>query len=92
MVSTVNALLAGDASTLPARSVARTLKMWKPSLSEPEIKGDEHGAKSCASMLHSNVALGSSDEKVNLVVALFVGLEGTVSIVVSGGVRSTVHV
>jgi hypothetical protein len=91
-VSTVNAVVAGDASTLPARSVARTLKVWEPSLKAPEPQGDEHGANPCASMLHSNVAFGSSEEKATLAVGLFVGLEVVAAIVVSGGVRSTVQV
>jgi hypothetical protein len=91
VASTVNAMIAGDASTLPARSVARTSNVWDPSLRGPETQGDEQGTVSCASTLHSNVALGSSDEKVNVAVGLLVGSGGPVSIVVSGGVRSTVH-
>jgi hypothetical protein len=91
VVSIVNAVLAGDASTLPARSVARTPKVCDPSLSELETHGDVHGWNACASTLHSKVALGSSDEKANFAAGLFEGLGGAVSIVVSGGVRSTVH-
>jgi hypothetical protein len=88
---TVNALFAGDSSMLPARSMARTSNLWDPLLRGWETQGDEQGRNFSASTLHWNVALGSSDEKVNVVVGSSVGLLGPVPIVVSGGVRSTVH-
>ena len=39
-VSTVNIRDAGDASTLPAASVARTRNVYVPSASEPRMRGD----------------------------------------------------
>jgi hypothetical protein len=62
VVSTVNVTVAGDASKLPAASVARTSNVCAPSLSGGDVKGEEQGAKPWASNWHANVALGSSDE------------------------------
>jgi hypothetical protein len=91
VVSTVNVTVAGDASKLPAASVARTSNVCAPSLSGGDVKGVGHGAKPWASNWHANVAFGSSDENVNVGVGLLVGLDGPESIVVSGAVMSTVN-
>ena len=55
VASTVKELSAGDSSTLPAPSIARTLKVCGPSVSWAEVYGEEQDANASASTLHSNV-------------------------------------
>ena len=86
-VSTVQVKFAGVASVLPALSIARTSKLWEPSLRPLSSRGEEHGAKAPASSLHSNEATpeppASAPEKVKVAVATLTSAEGWVSIWVS---------
>src|ERR671923_278204 len=88
----VQLLEAGVWSVLPAWSVARTEKVWEPELKPEYVWGEEHGSKLPESSWHSNVALGSSEEKVNVASVEVVVPEGPESIVVSGAAVSTVQV
>ncbi len=95
VVSTVKLRVAGEASLLPAVSVARTSKVWGPWLRTAVVwvPDPEQGAKAAASIRHSKVAPGSSfEEKVKVGVVSLVGPLGPVSIVVCGAVVSTVKV
>ena len=89
-VSTVNARDAGVGSTFPAGSVARTSKVWAPSVSDPVVSGVEHEPQAPPSTRHSKVEPAWSAEKPNVGVASLVGPEGPLSIAVSGAAVSTV--
>ena len=52
-VSTVHAREAGVGSVLPARSTARTSKVWLPSPSPDTVAGDVQAAKAAPSRRHS---------------------------------------
>src|SRR3954451_404301 len=52
LVSTVKARLAAS-PVLPARSVARTEKVWGPSGTPLKVRGDAHGANAPPSAMHS---------------------------------------
>ena len=54
VTSTVNARVAGDASTLPDASRARTANVCAPSASAAGVNGDAHGAGSAPSSEHEN--------------------------------------
>src|SRR5580765_579328 len=85
--------LAGVASVLPASSIARTSKVWLPSVRAGESEsGLEHDVQLPLSIRHSNVEPGSEELNVRVGVVLPEGLDGAESIVVSGAVRSTVQV
>src|SRR2546423_15421241 len=58
VVSTVNELDAGVASTLPAPSRARTENVWLPSPSVATVVGLVQAAYAAASSAHSHVAPG----------------------------------
>ena len=88
-VSTVKALEAGVASTLPASSVARTWNVCAPPASAGEVIGEAQGANAPPSMLHWNVEV-SFAEKRNSGVESFVCAGGPRSIVVCGAAVSTV--
>jgi hypothetical protein len=91
--STVQVKLAGEPSVLPTASVARTSKVWLPSVSAGEIVcGLVQDAQLPPSIRHSKVEPDSLELNANDGVVLFDGLEGLESIVVFGAVRSTVHV
>ena len=78
---------------LPTESVARTWKVWLPSLSAGErVCGLVQLFQLPLSVRHSKLEPGSLALKLKLGVALPEGLEGLESIVVSGAVRSIVHV
>ena len=78
---------------MPAGSVARTWKVWLPSASAGEIVfGLEQVVQPPPSIRHSKVDPGSLELKEKLGVASLEGSAGLASIVVSGGVRSTVQV
>jgi hypothetical protein len=90
--STVQVCCAGEPSTFPAGSVARTLKVWLPPASPVYVWGDAHAAKAEPSRLHWNVEPASVDVKVKDAVVWFVGLVGALVTDVSGAVTSIVHV
>ncbi len=50
--ATCQGYLAADLSALPARSVARTLRMWRPTLSPSNLSGDRHLRNLAPSRLH----------------------------------------
>jgi hypothetical protein len=78
------------ASVLPAWSVARTSKVWLPSLSAGErVSGLVHDDQEPASIRHSKVEGLSVEVKEKLGVVLLDGLLGCAVIDVSGGVLST---
>src|SRR5687768_4834103 len=89
-VSTVHVRVAGDASTLPTPSFARTEKVCEP-FAKPEYDfGEVHTPHAPASSLHSNDpasdAANANDAEVVLTRPL-----GPAVTEVSGAVRSTVH-
>ena len=89
-MSTVNDRLAGEASVLPAASVARTSNVCAPSDSAPVVNGEEQDANAAASTRHSNVEPASVAVKENVGVLSLVGPDGPAVMVVSGGVMSIV--
>ena len=96
-VSTVNARVAGDASVLPAASVARTRERVRPVRERPEAFGELQVvnvpvAAPGPSSLHSNVESISVDVNENDCAATFVVPIGPAVIVVSGAAVSTVNV
>jgi hypothetical protein len=90
-ISTVNSRVAGAGSTLPAASVARTLKVQSPPARATRVNGDSQDVHSGRpwSNEHSRVE-GSLAENSNVGVGSLVRPSGPESIVVSGGVVSTV--
>src|SRR5260370_785454 len=91
--SIVQVELAGVASVLPAASVARTSKVWLPSLSAGEsVSGLEQAVQLPLSIRHSKAEPLSDELKVKVGVVLLEGLEGLESMVVLGAVRSIVQV
>ena len=78
---------------LPAWSVARTPKVWLPSLSAGErVSGLVQGLQEPASIRHSNVEPVSVEANEKLGVVLFEGSLGCAVIEVLGAVVSTVQV
>ena len=90
--STVQVSLAGVESVLPAGSVARMSNVWLPAPSAPSVFGLEHDAQPPPSMRHSKVEPASEELNEKVGVVSFDGSGGMESIVVAGGVRSTIHV
>ena len=89
-VSIVQVWLAGVASVLPAWSVARTSKVWLPSLSAGErVSGLVQAVQEPLSILHSKLEPVSLEANEKLGVVLFEGSLGCVVIDVSGAVLST---
>src|SRR5436305_2280081 len=84
--------LAGEPSTFPAPSVARTSTVWLPSSSAAVVYGLVHDVQLPPSTRHWNVEPGSEEWNVKAGVALPSSAGGAESIVVSGAVRSIVHV
>src|SRR5688572_20551966 len=89
LVSTVKARSAGEASTFPDASVARTRKVCAPSPSGAVVCGAPQAANAPPSTLHSNVEPASLDERLNVGVESFVCPSGPPVISVLGGVVST---
>ena len=87
--STVKVRMAGVWSVLPTVSVARTLKVWTPSVRLVRVCSEVHVAQSSWSSLHWNVADGSLEKRNAAVVVVIVPV-GPASIVVWGAVVSTV--
>ena len=80
IASTVKVCSAGEGSTLPAGSFARTKNVCAPSVNV-RASGDVQAAYAPSSTLHSNVAVGSSEVNTNG--------DGPDTIVVSGAAVST---
>jgi len=90
--STVQVSLAGEASVLPAASIARTSNVWLPSARAGEtVYGLLQADQLPPSTRHWNVEPDSDELKEKLGVASFDGFPGVESMVVFGGVRSTVQ-
>ena len=85
---TVNDRVAGDASVLPAASMARTDTVWAPSVSAPSSTGWRTQPRTPESTLHWNVEPPSDAENPNVGVLSVVVAVGPESIVVSGAVVS----
>jgi hypothetical protein len=81
---------AGVGSPLPAASMAPTSKLWGPSVKEVRVFGLGQGVAGPESTLHWKLEPGSLDENAKLGVGSVVGPLGPESIVVSGGMLSTV--
>ena len=79
---------AGEPSTLPAGSVARTRRSWLPTDRPLSCLGDVQAVKAPPSSEHSNVENSWLDEKPIDALVLSVSASGPESIVVSGGVLS----
>ena len=98
-VSTVNERVAGDASVLPATSVARTATECAPSLSAPVVHGLVQFAHDPASSLHSktelaSVAVNAKDGVLSLDVPVgpdVIVVSGAVVSLGGGGAVSTVN-
>ena len=90
-VSIVHVYVAGVASTLPAGSVARTENVCEPSVSAVSRSGVVHAVHAPVSTMHSNVEPSSVAVKSNSTFTELSTVGGFLVIVVSGGVRSTVH-
>ena len=88
-VSTLKERWAGVGSVLAAASVARTSKLWGPSVRVAVVSGEEQEAKLAESRRHWKPAPGSGEEKPKVGVGSPVAPEGPESIVVSGGVVSS---
>ena len=91
-VSTVHVCEAGEASTLPAASMARTSNVWLPSGRSPIVSGLEQAPQAPPSSRHSKVEPGSSAENSKYGASSFDGSGGTSSNDVFGAAVSIVHV
>ncbi len=89
--SIVQVQVAGVASTLPTRSMARTSNVWAPAVSPVRSCGVTQAAKPAPSSWHSN-APASVEVKANCTSALLSSAGGMSTSAVSGGVRSVVQV
>ncbi len=87
-VSTLNERVAGEASVLPAASVARTDALCAPSLRAGVVQGLVQLAHAPVSTRHRNVEPASVAVKANVGVASLVAEFGPEPIVVSGAVVS----
>ena len=87
-VPTVNERVAGEASVLPATSVARTETLWAPSLRAAVVHGLVQSAQAPESTRHSKTEFASVAVKANVGVLSFVVPVGPEVIVVSGAVVS----
>ena len=87
-VSTVNERVAGEASVLPAASVARTDTLWAPLASAVVVHGLVQLAHEPVSTRHWNVDPLSLDVNANVGVVSLVGPVGPEPIVVSGATLS----
>src|SRR5918992_1072746 len=87
--STVHECSAGDSSTLPAASLARTRNTWSPTPRFEYSIGEVHAANDPPSSMHSKVAPASSDEKSNVALVSVVVAAGRADpSIVSGSIRS----
>jgi len=95
-VSITHVRVAGDASTFPAASIARTANVCDPSVNELYTAGLVQAPKLPASSLHSKLATplppGSDPVNENPAFGLLVGSGGPTLMFVSGAVTSIDHV
>jgi hypothetical protein len=91
VASIVHAYESGDASTLPAGSIARTWKVCGPSAIPEYACGVVHDVKLAASSLHSKEDPGCVAENEKLGAAVFESADGCAVIDVSGGTVSIVQ-
>src|SRR5690242_8363882 len=89
VVSRCHVHVSGDASVLPAASVARTSSVCALSVRPATLCGLVQGDQVPPSTRHSNVEPASVELKLKLGVATLDGSAGLAVIVVSGAVRST---
>jgi hypothetical protein len=80
--------VAGVASTLPARSLARTENRWEPTLRFKYVLGEMQSPQEPPSSLHSKLAPTSPALKTRIAVVAVVVDDGPLTIVVLGGVVS----
>ena len=94
VVSTVKERVAGVASWFPAASSALKVAVWGPSDRPVKVFGDVQSAKGSESILHWTLAVSEAGVPLKVKVAWLVAMVpvGPESIVVSGGVVSTVKV
>ena len=85
---TLNRFTAGVGSTLPAGSIARTLKTCLPGFRRVSFFGDRHPLNGLRSSLHWKVDPASLETNLNLTVRLWVRPGRPLVIVVWGGVLS----
>src|SRR5438132_8572339 len=90
--SIVHVELAGDGSVVPAPFLARTVNVWLPAASVPNVSGLEQDAQAPPPSLHSKVTGLWSEPKTKVGVGLLDGLAGPESIVVFGTLESIVQV
>ena len=88
-VSRCHVHVSGDASVLPAASVARTSKVWSLSVRPLTVCGLVQGAQLPPSIRHSNVDPDSDEPNVKAGLAALDGSAGFPTMVVCGAVRST---
>ena len=84
---TFHEYVAGEASLLPAASMATTAKLCLPRLTSID-RGDEHGDAGAPSTEQVKLASGSLAENLKTAFLLFVFAGGCESIFVSGAVVS----
>src|SRR4051812_39980340 len=84
----VKVKVAGEASMLPAASMARTFIVCLP-FANDTVLGEVQAAQAAASSLHWNVDPASSDVKVNVADTALIEEAGPEVIVVFGAVVST---
>src|SRR5215207_4642100 len=77
---------------VPTASLARTRKLWAPSVSFAVVLGEAQATQAPASTLHWNVEPAWPAVNANVGVASRVGPDGPEVMVVCGGVASTVTV
>src|SRR4051794_30914872 len=85
---TVQETAAGEGSTLPPESTARTAKLWAPGASPPSAIGVAHGANAPPSRRHSKRTAASSDVNRKRAVAALVTAGTPAAMRVSGARRS----
>ena len=91
LVSIVQPNSAGVASTLPARSFARTENTWVPSPSGPNESPLLHGSSAPLSSEQPNVTVISSDVNSNTAITLLSDAGGAWTSIVSGATVSIDH-
>src|SRR4051812_47868792 len=88
VASTVQLRVAGDPSTLPAWSLARTASECGPSARLLNVTGFAHATKAPPSRLHSYVTGFSSEEKLNVALDEFTSPLGPATMLVPGAMVS----
>src|ERR1044071_10462583 len=92
LVSTIQVRVAGDGSTRPTGSLARTANVCEPP-ARVKACGEVHAVDAAAASLHSKVAVGSGERNSKVTLAPVIEpTAGPEVISVSGAVVSTVQV